>query len=205
MLASHLVFPCCEMINVILSHNSRHTKFGVPPNLYMSFLFLSWIWSADNRSTPTMNLLYVSAIYSLGTTVCVWWFFNSSVSHVALLQCKKNKKSHHLAFLSHHLTMMLSWFTLKSIDPLPFFFKSFSSIMSQAFSLFIQTVPVWWIHLSFRCWISTFIFLCIIRHIEVLLKVNQCQQFQELISRHITNWGVHGLHLPIGLYTGHLC
>lgn len=47
---------------------------------------------------------------------------------------------------------MLYCFSLMSKEPLPFFFKSFSSIVLQSFTLLIQTFHVmFWIPLSFEC------------------------------------------------------
>lgn len=86
-----------------------------------------------------------------------------------------------LAFLSDHLTMMLSWFTLKSIDPILFFFKSLIhqvAFFQSVHSLCLCSGFIFLLGVGF----PQFIFLCIIRHIEVILKVNRCQQFQKLIE-----------------------
>lgn len=113
-------------------------------------IFESWSWTCKVRTAyqgghhPPWTLLSMFQQWLVWKPLYVFWIFDPTVS------VPMEKKRRFITFLLPHLTMMLlPWFMVKSIDPCPFFFKLFSSVMSQSFTLIIWTVPMLWIPLSF--------------------------------------------------------
>lgn len=116
----------------------------------LDFIFCLYRETRESkRSTPPINLLYVSKMLGRFTMMnCFAFLSHLRTSPIGFKPTYDDTTSTDL--LSNHLNaiMLQDVSTLKSTDPLPSFFNSFSDLRIQPFSLLDLTVPTYQSDLS---------------------------------------------------------